>query len=166
MGAGVATYTAVLIADTSVPSWHAAHRDLPFVFAGSALAGSSGLALMVVPTAQSGPAARLALVAGAVELAAAHRVESGLGLVSEPYTQGRAGRKLRAARALTVAGAVAAVTVGRRSRAAAVAAGAALFASSALTRFGVFEAGVASAEDPKYTVVPQRQRAEEESGRR
>jgi hypothetical protein len=27
-----------------------------------------------------------------------------------------------------------------------------------LTRFGVFDAGMASARDPKYTVVPQRER--------
>jgi hypothetical protein len=26
------------------------------------------------------------------------------------------------------------------------------------TRFGIFEAGLASARDPKYTVVPQRER--------
>ena len=31
-------------------------------------------------------------------------------------------------------------------------------AGSACTRFGVFEAGLASAKDPKYTVVPQRER--------
>jgi hypothetical protein len=30
--------------------------------------------------------------------------------------------------------------------------------ASALTRFGVFHAGQASARDPKYTVVPQRAR--------
>jgi hypothetical protein len=40
------------------------------------------------------------------------------------------------------------------------AAGLALAAGSALQRFGVFEAGVASAKDPKYTVVPQRERLE------
>lgn len=34
--------------------------------------------------------------------------------------------------------------------------GLALLAGSACTRFGVFAAGIASAEDPKYTVVPQR----------
>jgi hypothetical protein len=33
-----------------------------------------------------------------------------------------------------------------------------LAAGSLLTRFGVFEAGMASAKDPKYTVVPQRER--------
>ena len=37
-------------------------------------------------------------------------------------------------------------------------AGAALLAASALTRFGIFEAGRASARDPKYTVGPQRER--------
>ena len=31
-------------------------------------------------------------------------------------------------------------------------------AASALTRFGIFEAGMASARDPKYTIVPQRRR--------
>ena len=31
-------------------------------------------------------------------------------------------------------------------------------AGSACTRFGVFEAGQASARDPRYTVVPQRER--------
>jgi hypothetical protein len=38
-------------------------------------------------------------------------------------------------------------------------AGAALVAASALTRFGVFEAGLESARDPSYTVGPQRDRA-------
>jgi hypothetical protein len=36
--------------------------------------------------------------------------------------------------------------------------GATYVAASVATRFGVFEAGVASARDPKYTVVPQRER--------
>ena len=44
----------------------------------------------------------------------------------------------------------------------AVLSGAALLAGSACTRFGVFEAGQASARDPKYTVVPQRERLERE----
>jgi hypothetical protein len=34
-------------------------------------------------------------------------------------------------------------------------------AASALTRFGVFEAGRVGARDPKYTVGPQRQRLRE-----
>jgi hypothetical protein len=35
-------------------------------------------------------------------------------------------------------------------------------AASALTRFGVFEAGRVGARDPKYTVGPQRQRLREQ----
>jgi hypothetical protein len=50
---------------------------------------------------------------------------------------------------------------GRASRAIAALSGAALIASSAATRFGIFHAGFASARDPKYTVVPQRQRLNE-----
>ena len=41
---------------------------------------------------------------------------------------------------------------------AAAAAGLAPLAGSALQRFGTFEAGVASTKDPKYVVVPQRER--------
>jgi hypothetical protein len=36
--------------------------------------------------------------------------------------------------------------------------GAALLTASALTRFGLFEAGRVSARDPKYIVSPQRER--------
>ena len=43
-------------------------------------------------------------------------------------------------------------------RVGAVASGTLLAAGSLLTRFGVFDAGMASARDPKYTVVPQRER--------
>jgi hypothetical protein len=47
---------------------------------------------------------------------------------------------------------------GRRGRVIAAVSGAALMAASAATRWGIFHAGVASARDPKYTVVPQRER--------
>lgn len=83
-----------------------------------------------------------------------------MGLVGEPYEQGRAGLLMRSAKTLTLAGAVGAV-LGRRSRTVSALSGAALLAGSALTRLGVFQAGVQSAADPKYTVVPQRQRMAE-----
>lgn len=50
--------------------------------------------------------------------------------------------------------------LGRRSRPAGAVAGLMLLASSALTRFGTFEAGLNSAKDPRYTVLPQRRRLE------
>lgn len=154
----IATYTAVLICDTAVPSWHAAYPEMPFMFAGSALAGSAGLSLLMSPVPENAPAARAAALGSALELAASHRMESRLGLVGEPYGEGKAGVKLRAAKALSVVGSLGALTVGRRSRTAAALCGGMLAAASALTRFGVFEAGVASAEDPVYTVGPQRER--------
>jgi DMSO reductase anchor subunit len=154
----VATYTAVLICDTSVPSWHAAYPEMPFVFAGSALAGSAGLALLTSPLSENAPATRLAAMGSVLELAASHRMEGRLGLVGEPYSEGKAGEKLRLAKALTVAGSLGALTLGRRSKTAATVAGGMLAAASALTRFGIFEAGVASTEDPVYTVGPQRER--------
>jgi hypothetical protein len=71
--------------------------------------------------------------------------------------QGRAGTMVRASKALTLAGALGTL-LASRSRLAAVMSGAALLAGSALNRFGIFEAGQASAHVPKYTVVPQRER--------
>ncbi|WP_432571682.1 NrfD/PsrC family molybdoenzyme membrane anchor subunit [Kineococcus sp. SYSU DK005] len=153
----LATYTAVLFADTAVPSWHEPYRELPFVFGGSALAAGAGAGLVLAPVAQNGAAARAAVIGATVELAAAHRMESGHGVVSEPFHLGRPGRFLTAARALTAAGAVGAL-LGRRSRALSALAGASLLTGSFLTRMAVFEAGVASTKDPKYVVVPQRER--------
>jgi hypothetical protein len=48
--------------------------------------------------------------------------------------------------------------VSGRTRAGQIASGTLLAAGSLLTRFGVFDAGMASARDPKYTVIPQRER--------
>jgi hypothetical protein len=80
-----------------------------------------------------------------------------LGLVGEPYRAGRPGLLLKTARALTVGG-VALSPFGRRSRIVSALAGGSYLIGSVLTRFGVFQAGLASAADPKYTVVPQRER--------
>ncbi|MFE4775835.1 NrfD/PsrC family molybdoenzyme membrane anchor subunit [Streptomyces sp. NPDC056713] len=155
LGPAVASYTAVLAADTAVPAWHGAHRELPYVFAASATAAAAGMALVVGPVGETEPARCAAALAAAAEAVATRKTEKRLGMVAETYRQGRAGNLLRAARLLTAAGAAGAVVLGRRSRTAAVAGGLALLAGSACTRFGIFAAGVASAEDPKYTVVPQ-----------
>ncbi|NJC73997.1 polysulfide reductase NrfD [Planosporangium thailandense] len=159
LGPPLATYTAVLLSQTAVPSWHEARRYLPFVFAGSASAAASGVGLIAAPLSETGPVRRLGVAGAALDLAAMHRVEHSMGLVSEPYRIGRQGRLLRAARACTAAGAVGAL-VSRRSRVLSALSGAALVAGSVLTRFGIFDAGKASARDPKYTVVPQRERLE------
>jgi hypothetical protein len=54
------------------------------------------------------------------------------------------------------AGAVAAATTGRRSRAGAVAGATCITAAAILGRWSVFKAGFQSAGDPRATVEPQR----------
>ncbi|MFE9452107.1 NrfD/PsrC family molybdoenzyme membrane anchor subunit [Streptomyces sp. NPDC006739] len=159
LGPAVTTYTAVLVSDTAVPSWHEGYRQLPFVFAGSGATAAAGLALAAVPGGQAGPARRMAVLGATLELGAFQVMKRRLGLLAEPYEQGRAHRMLRGAEVLTAGGAALSLLSGRPGgRPRAVAAGAALLCGSAALRFGVFQAGVASAEDPKYTVVPQRDR--------
>lgn len=157
-GPAVAAYTAPLLADTAIPAWHEGHRELPFVFVGSAASAAGGLGMVTAPVSEAGPARRAAVLGAALELSAAKRMERGMGLAAEPLRTGHAGRLMKAAEALTVAGAVVGGVLGRRSRTAAVLGGLASMAGSACLRFGFFHAGVASAEDPKYTVQPQRER--------
>lgn len=159
LGPAVASYTATLIADTSVPAWHDAHRELPYVFAGSAATAAGGLGLVGAPLEQQGPARTLALIGVASELTVFARMRRGLGIVGETYSSGTGGRLIHAGEILAVAGAVGAV-LGRRNRLASALSGASLMAASAATRFGIFEAGMESARDPRYTVVPQRERLE------
>jgi hypothetical protein len=161
----VAAYTAVLLADTATPSWHAAYKELPFVFVGSAAAASAGLGLVTSPVSETGPVRRMALGGAVLELLMEHRMEQSMGITAEPLHRGTAGRLMRAAKILTVSGAAGSLLAGR-SRSVAALSGAALLAGSACTRFGVFEAGQASARDPKYTVVPQRERLERASATR
>ncbi len=160
----VASYTAVLLSDTATPTWHAGRREMPFVFVGSAAAAAGGLGMLGAPVDQAGPARRMAVAGALVDLAAAKRMEDSMGLAAETLHHGRAGHLMRASKALTAVGAAAAALFGARSRVIAASAGAALLAGSACTRFGIFEAGQASARDPTYTVVPQRQRLEQAGG--
>ncbi len=165
LGSAVATYTAALIANTAVPAWHGAHQELPFLFAGSAASAAAGYGLIAAPLAENAPARRMGALGACSELAAEQLMERRLDMVAETLHTGTAGKRMRAAKLLSAGGALGAATIARRSRAGAVLSGAALLAGSALTRFGVFAAGMQSARDPKYTVEPQRRRLSE-SGRR
>jgi formate-dependent nitrite reductase membrane component NrfD len=157
LGPGVAAYTAALLSDTAVPAWHEAHRELPYLFVSSAATAAGGLGLVLVRSEQAGPARNLAMIGASGELVAKSRLIRRLGPAAEPYQSGQAGHLMDAAEILTIGG-LSVAALGGRNRVAAALAGAALVASSALTRFGVFQAGRASARDPRYTVVPQRDR--------
>ncbi|MFE0764195.1 NrfD/PsrC family molybdoenzyme membrane anchor subunit [Streptomyces smyrnaeus] len=157
LGPPVACYTAALMSDTAVPAWHDGHDLMPFVFASSALSAAAGLGLLAAPVTETAPLVPLAVGGGLGEVALSEVMKHRMGIVKEAYETSTAKKYVRTAEALTLGGALLAATC-RRSRTRAALAGAALLAGSALTRFGVFHAGLASAEDPKYTVVPQRER--------
>jgi hypothetical protein len=157
---GLASYTGVLLADTATPAWHAAHRELPFVFAGSAAMAAGGLGMMGTSVAQAGPARRLAVGGVLLDLVAERRMERSMGISAETLGVGRARLLMRASRALAAGGIVGTIAFGRRSRMVSLLSGGALVAASACTRFAIFEAGQQSARDPRYTIAPQRERLE------
>ncbi len=159
LGLPLATYTAVLIANTSVPVWHEARQHLPFVFGASSSAGAGAAATLCAPHAASWPARRLAMLATALELASIQAMERHLGDLGEPLRQGKNGRIAGVAKLLGGAGAGLIGTAGRR-RPGAARLGAVLMLSGVMgTRWSIYRAGFESARDPKYTVKPQRQHA-------
>jgi formate-dependent nitrite reductase membrane component NrfD len=160
LGPFLSTYTAALLADTAVPVWHEARRELPFVFAGSSAASAGAACALTAPPRAARPARRLAIAGAALELTAAGVMQRRLGFLAEPYTRGRTGVLTTAARTLTATGALTMLLRGRR-RDGARAAGALLLAGSLTERFAIFRAGLDSARDPRYTVVPQRERVDQ-----
>ncbi len=164
-GGPLATYTGGLVADTAVPAWHDARRELPYVFGASAAASAGAASTLLLPPRDAGPARRLAIGGALAELGAVQAMERRLGpLVGEPYRQGAAGTLTRASKLCVAAGAGLLAWRGRRSRAAAVAGSTLLLAGEVALRFAVWKAGQQSARDPRYTVIPQRERLAARSG--
>lgn len=159
LGPPLATYTAALISDTAVPAWHDAHKEMPFVFAASAVTSAAGLGLLAAPVRECAPVRVLGAFGGAAELATERLMEARMGLAKEAFEEGKAERFRKGARAALVAGVVCSL-VAKRGRVLHRLAGGLLLLGSALTRFAIFEAGMSSARDPRYTVVPQRARLE------
>ncbi len=168
LGPALCTYTAVLLADTAIPAWHEARRELPFLFASGAAMSAGprrprrstvGSRAAAGARGRGGGAGRgerwSAAWAGSVR-ALPQRV----GGLADPGVAGtqRGGRGARGSLGLE--------RLGDRRRSAARMGGALILLAAVCTRAGVFEAGKASARDPKYTVIPQRQRLEEGRGHR
>ncbi|MDX6474902.1 MAG: hypothetical protein QOH95_413 [Gaiellaceae bacterium] len=158
-GPPLATYTGALLANSAIPVWSEARDELPWIFGASASACAGAAAAMVTPPWEAGPARRAAIGGIVAELGLVHAMEKRLGFVGEVYKQGEAGKYARLSKALGAAGAAVLAARGRRSRGAAAAGGALILAGSLALRWSVFRAGFQSARDPKYTVVPQKERA-------
>jgi hypothetical protein len=153
LGPALSNYTAVLISDFPIPVRHGARRELPLVFAASSAVFAGSAAAMLTPIEEAGPARRLAVSGAIAELVLTQVMKRRLGnLLAEPYEEEKAGRYDKLARVFTGAGAAVMALAGRRSRLVAVAGGA------ATERWAVFHAGFQSACNPKYTVMPQRER--------
>jgi hypothetical protein len=154
LGPGVATYTAVLVANTAVPIWHEARRELPFVFASGAAASAGAAAVIGTAAEAAGPARRLMLAGAVGELYTTRLMEERLGDLAQPYREGRAGAYAKTAKAATAAGATLAVAA-RRSPLLGRLAAALVLGGAVAERFAVFHAGTQSATDPRYVVMSQ-----------
>ena len=156
-GLGLATYTAVLVANSAIPVWSEARRELPLIFAAGAGASAGAAAVALTPPSHSAPARRLAVGGAVAEIVAIEVMKRRLGALGEPYHQGRPQIFGRASRLLSAAGA-GLLASGRRRRARTLVGAAMVLAGAACERWSVFEAGFLSARDPAYTVDPQRER--------
>ncbi|HEY1236700.1 MAG TPA: NrfD/PsrC family molybdoenzyme membrane anchor subunit [Solirubrobacterales bacterium] len=160
LGPPLATYTGVLLANTSIPAWSEARMELPLLFASGGAASAGAAAAIATPTRYAGPARRLALAGAAGEVINSELMKRRLGTLASVYEGGEVGRYEQIARACTVAGAALIAGAGKR-RVGAIAGGALLLAGALAKRWAVFKAGIASAEDPHQTVGPQRERVEQ-----
>jgi formate-dependent nitrite reductase membrane component NrfD len=151
------TYTAVLVSDTSVPVWHEARTELPFVFACGAAASAGAAALLATAGEDARPARRLALLGTGLGLAASQTMERRLGALAEPYHHERAGRLGAAAKIMHAAGAVLVAAAGRCRTPGSRLGAMMILAGSACERLSILEAGRQSAADPRFTVESQRE---------
>jgi formate-dependent nitrite reductase membrane component NrfD len=157
-GPPLMTYTGTLLANTAIPVWHEARRELPWLFGASASASAGAATALFLRPEDAGPARRLAIAGVAGELGLMEAMHRRLGFVGEVYKEGTAGRLARVSKALTCVGAGLLASKGRRSRAAAVTGSALVLGGELALRWSVFRAGFQSARDPRYVVIPQRER--------
>jgi len=155
-GPPLATYTGTLLADTAIPVWHEARRELPWLFGASA-AASAGAATTLFAGDEAGPARRLAVLGAAGALGLKEVMQRRLGFVGEVYEQGEAGRYGRLSKGLTATGAALLAARGKRSRAAAVTGSTLVLAGELALRWSVFKAGFQSAADPTQVIRTQRE---------
>lgn len=159
LGGPLAGYTAVLVSNTAVPVWQSTRRASPVAFMASAMAAAAGLLQLTRLSDREDRIVRRFSIAGAVVGFAADRAlerEAGeVEQVAKPLHEGVSGRMLRAG---TVLSAISLVLnlLPERSRARSVAAGLTGTVGSLAFKWGLFEAGRASARDPRATFRQQR----------
>ncbi|HJP66423.1 MAG TPA: NrfD/PsrC family molybdoenzyme membrane anchor subunit, partial [Actinomycetota bacterium] len=158
-GVPLAGYTAVLVSNTAVPVWQQTRRTLPPLFVSSAVSAGASLLQLMDLTDREAEIVRRFAIAGAVgDLISEQLVERDAGRVERvgrPLHEGRSGMLMKASKVCTAAGLVLTL-FSRRSRAIRMAAGVLGSLGALAVKFGISEAGTASAADPRATFHQQR----------
>jgi formate-dependent nitrite reductase membrane component NrfD len=159
LGALLAGYTGVLLANTAVPLWQAARRELPVLFVGSGMASAGAVLELASDSGASrklthwyGSAGKMVALGAMVAMQRSARRAP---RITEPLRTGATGRLWRAGLVLTAAGLLAS-GLGNKSRARERLAAGLTLAGALATRFAVFHAGKRSARDPRATFEGQR----------
>jgi hypothetical protein len=159
MGLPMSSYTSVLVTNSAIPVWQAMGRTLPAAFAASAATSATSLLdLMHLEPQEEAAVSRLGTAAKIAELLAATAVDkeaSSVERVGKPLQEGMSGSLWKASKACTAASLAIGVLPGRRRWKRATA-GLLGTAGAVAMRFAIWQAGYASARDPRATFEQQR----------
>jgi formate-dependent nitrite reductase membrane component NrfD len=159
LGLPLAGYTAVLVGNTAVPVWKATRHTLPFLFLTSAASASASFLELLPRTDSERRVLRIFGTAAKVADAAAHVIVEQdarkAERVGRPLKEGVSGALWKASQVMNLASLGLSLAPGKARWKRDVAAGLSLASSLAL-RWSVFQAGKASARDPRATFEPQR----------
>ena len=158
-GTGLAGYTGVLLANSAIPVWQEARRVLPVLFFASSMTSAASLLdLYYHEPRASGITFYFGTAGRVAELAAAYGVErdvSRVVRVGQPLREGRSGKLWKTATMLTAASLIVSLIPGQ-SRTRRRIAGILGALGSLCLRFAVYDAGRASARDPRASFQLQR----------
>jgi formate-dependent nitrite reductase membrane component NrfD len=159
LGAGLATYTGVLVSNTAVPIWQQSRKTMPILFGSSAMASVGALFDVFAATKEERAlTAKFGAVGQLAELTASYVMErqaSEVERVGLPFRQGVSGAMWRTAAVLEAASVVLTLLPGR-SKAKRITAGLLGTFGSMLMRFSIEQLGRASARDPRASFHQQR----------
>ncbi len=158
-GAGLATYTGVLTANTAVPAWQASRKVLPVLFGTSAMSSVGALFELTVENPEERRLTKIfGTVGQAAELASSIVMEKQASVVprvGRPLKKGLSGFLWRSAMVLTGVGLVLGL-IPKPPRSRRLAAGIMGTLGSALMRVSVEHIGTASARDARASFQQQR----------
>ncbi len=158
-GLALSTYTGVLVANSAIPVWQESRHLLPILFGASAMASAGSLFdLFFEDRAARRVTYTFGTLGRAAELAATIALERQVSKISEvakPLRSGASGFLWKTATVMTAGSLLLSVLPGQ-SRRRRIAAGIMGTAGSMLMRYGIHQAGIASARNPRATFRQQR----------